>query len=324
VALEAKDSYVVLAPEEVPARVTGKMRHEAGSREELPAVGDWVAIRRTEDGAAMIHALLPRSSSFTRKAAGVTTEVQVVAANIDSIFVLWSLEHGPNLRGIERYMTVAWQSGALPVVVLTKSDLIEDIAGVLEEVERIAPGASVHAISAINGDGVDELRVHIEGNRTVAMLGSSGAGKSTLINALIGEELMKVQDVRHDGKGRHTTSHRQLIPLDEGGALIDTPGMRELQLWNSEEGIESEFQDIASLAEACRFDDCAHESEPGCAVKEAIETGELSPERFGSYRKQLRELAALARKQDKRLAHEEARKWKSLNKAMREKERMQW
>jgi ribosome biogenesis GTPase / thiamine phosphate phosphatase len=325
VAMEATSQHVVLAPDALTAQISGKLMHRAVTRDELPAVGDWVALRRPAgDGVATIEALLPRASAFTRKVAGVATDVQIVAANIDVVLVLASLEHGPNLRGIERYLTLAWQSGAVPVVVLTKSDLCDDVPRWLEDVGAIAPGAPVHALSAVTGDGVDDVRAHALGNRTLALLGPSGVGKSTLVNALLGEDHMRVQEIRDDGKGRHTTTHRELIPLPEGGALIDTPGMRELQLWDSDEGIEMAFEDIAALALECKFRDCAHEQEPGCAVKAAVKSGDLPAERLASYRKQLRELAALARKQDKRLASLETKRWKGIHREARARSRERW
>jgi ribosome biogenesis GTPase / thiamine phosphate phosphatase len=326
VAVETKGSYSVLAPDALTARVSGKLRHQANSKDELPAVGDWVALRPAGgDGDAIIEALLPRFSAFVRKVAGFETEAQVVAANIDVVFVLASVENEPNLRSIERYLTVAWQSGSVPVVVLTKSDVSEDVAGALEAVEGVAPGVAVHAVSAFSGDGLNDLAGHLGPGRTIALLGPSGAGKSTLVNALTGAQLMKVQEVRdYDGKGRHTTTHRELVPLQSGGALIDTPGMRELQLWDSDEGIESTFQDITELASRCKFHDCAHDGEPGCAVKEALQEGALPAERFASFRKQQRELAAIARKKDKRLASLETKKWKKIHREARTRSRERW
>jgi ribosome biogenesis GTPase len=326
IATEMKGGYTALTPAPVVARVSGRLRHEAGGRDELPAVGDWVALRLSDgDGESVIEAVLPRRSAFVRKVAGFETEAQVVAANIDVTFVVAPIEHEPNLRSLERYLTVAWQSGSIPVVVLTKSDLADDVPAVLESVEAIAPGASVHAVSAFTGEGMQELTAHVGSERTVALLGPSGAGKSTLVNALAGETLMKVQEVRdYDGKGRHTTTHRELIALPGGGALIDTPGMRELQLWDSDEGIGSTFSDITELASACKFHDCAHEEEPGCAVKAALDSGELPAERLASYRKQQRELAAIARKKDKRLASEETKKWKKIHREARSRSRDRW
>ena len=326
IAVEATGVYTALMPEPTPARVSGCFRHHARDREELPAVGDWVALRPPEgDGDAVIEAVLPRSSAFVRKVAGFATEAQVMAANIDVVFVLASVEYEPNLRSIERYLTAAWQSGATPVVVLTKIDVSEDVAGALEAVAAVAPGVTVHAVSAFTGEGMNDLAQHVGPGTTIALLGSSGAGKSTLVNALAGKQLMKVQEVRDfDGKGKHTTTHRELVALPGGGALIDTPGLRELQLWSSDEGIDATFADVTGLATQCRFHDCAHDEEPGCAVKEALSSGELTPERFASFRKQQRELAAIARKRDKRLASEETKRWKRIHKEARARSRDRW
>lgn len=326
VAIEAQGSYTVMAERPLAARLSGKFRHDSHTREELPSVGDWVALRPGADGdTGTIEAVLPRSSAFVRKVAGFETEAQVVAANVDLVFVVAPIEHAVNLRSIERYLTISWQSGSVPVVVLTKSDVCEDVAGALSAVEAIAPGVDVHAVSAVTGEGLRELASIIDGGRTVALLGPSGAGKSTLVNALVGAHVMAVQEVRDfDGKGRHTTTHRELIPLPAGGALIDTPGMRELQLWDADEGIEATFGDIAELAGACRFDDCAHESEPGCAVKRAVADGDLPAERLASYRKQLRELAAIARKRDKRLSSLESKKWRKVHREAKVIARERW
>jgi len=320
---EHRGSYRALTDHgEIDALVTGKMSYEATGRADLPTVGDWVQVEMVDEYQAVIREIEQRRSAFVRKVAGFESEAQLLAANVDVVFVVEPLDPGPNVRRIERYLTVAWESGALAAVVLTKSDIAEDVAASLAVVESSAPGVAVHAVSAITGDGVDAVRALIGGGSTATLLGSSGAGKSSLINALVGAHVMTTNAVRWDGKGRHTTTHRQLIALPNGGAVIDTPGMRELQLWEGEGGIDRAFADIAALADRCRFNDCAHDREPGCGVRTALASGELSQGRFDSYRKQLRELAAIARKKDKRLANEEAKRWKQITKEMRGKARV--
>ena len=245
-----------------------------------------------------------------------------MATNIDIVFLASALDQDMNVRRTERYLTMAWESGAVPVIVMTKSDLCEDLAYAYEEFAAIAPGVSIHAVSSLEGEGFDELAPYLSGNKTVAVLGSSGVGKSSLINRLYGEELLAVRGIRDDGKGRHTTTHRQLVALPGGGLIIDTPGMRELQLWEADGGIDQAFDDIAELAGECKFRDCAHETEPGCAVLAAIESGELEESRLASYRKLLRELAALERKRDKRLASEQSKKWRALHREGRARARL--
>lgn len=322
-AIEHRRGYSVLVPgAELDAEVPGKMRRQATLSSELPAVGDWVALRRLPgEDRGVIEAVLPRRSKFSRKVAGFDVDEQVVAANVDIVFLVSALNQDLNLRRIERYLTLAWDSGAQPVIVLTKSDLLDDVARAVGEVAEIAPGVPVHAISNETGDGLDEIATYLDGVPTIALMGSSGVGKSSLINRLAGDDVMKVADIRWDGKGRHTTSHRELIRLPQGAWMIDTPGMRELQLWDATEGLETAFADIVELAAECKFNDCEHDSEPDCAVKEAIASGRLDAERFASYQKQLREMAALARKIDKRLANAEAKKWKQLNKDARARSR---
>ena len=246
VAVEHRSEYVVYSQHgELRAELTGRLRHD----DEHPAVGDWVAVAaRADEGRATIHAVLPRRSAFVRKVAWAETKPQVVAANVDVAFVVAGLDLNFNVRRIERYLTLAWESGAQPVVLLTKADLCDDVESRVYEVESVAFGVPVHAVSAPHGDGVDTVRSYVPPGRTAALLGSSGVGKSTLVNALVGAELLAVREIREDGRGRHTTSHRQLVPLPEGGLVLDTPGMRELQLWDADSGIEAAFQDLESLA----------------------------------------------------------------------------
>ena len=314
VAVEHRRSYEVFSEAgSLAAEITGRMRHDAVLRTELPAVGDWVAVRILPgEPKAVIESVLPRRSSFSRDVAGLTTEEQVLAANIDKLFIVAGLDGDLNLRRLERFLTLAWESGALPIVVLTKTDKCADLEVVLRDVASIAPGVDIHPVCALDGSGMEGIERHLDGAPTIALLGSSGVGKSTLINRLLHEEVMTTDEVRWDGRGKHTTSHRQLIPLPGGGAVIDTPGLRELRLWDAEEGIESSFRDIAELAIGCRFGDCTHDHEPGCAVLEAIEDGNLEPERLTGYRKLSRELAALERKKDIHLAREHNRRWKRL------------
>lgn len=314
VAAEHRGAYTLItAGGELTGKVAGRLLHEALPAN-LPAVGDWVAIAaRPQEEAATIYGVLARRTALSRQVAGRTTEEQVLAANVDLVFVVAALNEDFNVRRIERYLTIVWESGAVPVVVLNKTDLCDDVAGALEQTSASAPGADVVVTSAVS-DSVSELTRYTAAGRTVAFVGSSGVGKSTLINALVGRDLMTVRDIRLDGKGRHTTTHRQLIPLEGRGAVIDSPGMRELQLWDADAGIESTFDDIVAFAAACRFSDCSHTHEPECAVKQALEDGELDPARWASYKKQRAELNALARRRDKRLAAEEARRWKLLTK----------
>lgn len=272
--------------------------------------GDWVAIgagQRPADRPA-VTAILPRRSAFVRDQSGARTQPQVVAANVDVVFIVESLDTGINVGRIERYLTLGWQSGALPVVVLTKSDrcLPEVTADSIARVGAVALGAEVHAVSAASGAGIHRLSAHLGPGRTTALLGLSGAGKSTLVNRLAGTELMATAAVRGDGKGRHTTTHRQLLVLPGGGLLIDTPGMRALGLWDADQGLAQTFADVDSLVGACRFSDCLHISEPDCAVLGAVDAGALSPSRLASWRTLQGELHSLAARQRDRAAREDS------------------
>ncbi|HMI98619.1 MAG TPA: ribosome small subunit-dependent GTPase A [Gaiellaceae bacterium] len=276
--------------------------------DELPAVGDWVAVRPVPgEKKAVIEAVLPRRTAFTRKEAGQRTMTQVVAANVDTVFVVTAFGFDLNPRRLERYLTAAWDSGSNPVIVVNKLDIAEDPEAELVEVEPVLMGVPVHSVSAVSGEGLDGLDPYLGLGRTIALLGSSGVGKSTLVNRFAGREVLVTAETSSGGRGRHTTSHRELVPLPSGAVLLDTPGMRELQLWAGEEVLDTTFGEISELAAKCRFSDCAHEEEPGCAVREALSNGTLAAERFTSYRKLQRELRALEIRKDNRL-RSEARK----------------
>jgi ribosome biogenesis GTPase len=301
---------------ELLADVAGKLRHEAVSRADLPVVGDWVVIQpRPDEGKGTIHAVLPRQSKFVRKAAGSRTEEQVVGANIDTVFLVTSLNQDFNLRRLERYLVVALESGASPVIVLSKADLSDRVDRWLEEIKMMAKDVPVHAISVIKREGLDELKPYFRPGETVALLGSSGVGKSTLINYLTGHDIQKVKEVReHDGRGQHTTTHRELILLpQQGGLVLDTPGMRELQLWDGEESLQLAFDDIEALAGSCYFSDCRHKDEPRCAVREALTEGKLDAARYQSYEKLQKELKHVVLKQDINAQITEKKKWKKLS-----------
>ena len=323
VSIQHRGAYDVLTAEgELRCDVAGRLYDEAASPADLPAVGDWVAVAaRPEEAAGTVQAVLARRTKFSRKTAWQASEEQVLAANVDVALIVTSLNEDMNLRRLERYLTLAWESGATPVLVLTKADLADDVPAVVAEVESVAFGAAVHAISSVTGEGLDELRAHLRPGVTAALLGSSGVGKSTLVNTLVGEELLETREIREDGKGRHTTTRRELIQLPGGALVIDTPGMREVQLWIADDGLEEAFSDVTELFEHCRFSDCAHESEPGCAVKEAIANGTLAPERWESYLKLQRELAHLDRRLDKRAQAEERKRWRALSTFAREASR---
>jgi ribosome biogenesis GTPase len=318
---EHRERYAIIGTKgELSAKVAGKMIHAAGSRADFPAVGDWVCFDGGPGGGeAVIHAVLPRRSKFSRKVAMTKTEEQVVAANVDTVFLVSALGGGLNPRRVERYVTLAWESGASPVIVLNKADLCADIAARISDVEGVAHGIPVLVVSALMGEGLDEVRSHVARGKTSAFLGSSGVGKSSVINRLVGEDLLEVGEVRAwDGKGRHITTTRELVILPSGGMIIDTPGMREIQLWGDEKSLGGSFEDVEDLARQCRFRDCSHKSEPGCAVKEAIEAGSLDGARLKSYLKLQRELESLAVRKDQRARLHEKSKWKKIAKWSRQ------
>ena len=290
------------------AAVGRHLRHDGAT---MPAVGDWVSVLKSEPVGAILG-VVERRTVFARKAPGTETRVQVLAANVDVAFVV-AAATDVNVRRIERYLTVAWQSGAVPIVLLTKADIAESPDELRAELEAVAIGTPVIVTSAVTGDGIDEILRELQPARTGVLLGPSGAGKSTLINRIVGSDLMRTRLIHRSGEGRHMTSHRQLVQLPQGGMIIDTPGLREAQLWEGEEALVNVFQDIEELALTCRFTDCAHATEPGCAIKAALEAGTLDAERFRSYRKLQKELRAVAAKTDARIRLEERKKWKQIS-----------
>ena len=309
------------------AEVSGRFRHEAKTAAEFPAVGDWVGVESTAATAgavargfsrAIIHLRLERRSTVSRAAAGRAVAEQVVAANVDVIFLVTALTEDLNTRRLERYLTMVWDAGAVPVVLLNKADLCEDPAGASESVRARLPMIDVVAVSALHDAGLDALAPYLRPAQTVALLGSSGVGKSTLVNRLLGAETLRIGAVSEaDGKGRHTTTARQLVELPGGALLIDTPGMREIQWWGDESAVAGAFDDIGALAAGCRFGNCAHGGEPGCAVRDAVESGRLDADRLESFQRLGREAAFEERKRDKAAASEARRRWKQVHMAQR-------
>ena len=284
-----------------------------------PCVGDWLALRRWPDGRFSAESVLPRRTAFVR--AAVTPGVshgQVLAANVHRVVVVEGLHPEPDLGRIERFLALAWESGATPLVVLTKADLVPDAEAVRSEVAAAAPGVDVVFVSSTTGDGIESMRPYVEPGRTLAFLGPSGAGKSTLTNALAGSDVMFTRELRADGKGRHTTVHRELVVLPGGGLIVDTPGLRSVGLTDVSESLELVFAEVEALAEDCRFADCQHSTEPGCAVLAALDSGELPERRLESYRKLLREARWMAMRHDARLRSEERAKWKRVHKEIRQ------
>ena len=315
VAIQHRGAYDLIHEE-------GEQRASAANRlvreEGLPAVGDWIGIDLTSN---LIEALLPRRTSISRKEVWQATREQVLAANVDIAFLVQALPLDFNLRRLERYLAMAWESGAQPIVLLTKTDLVDDVQRYLDEVDTVTLGSCpVHAVSARTGDGLDELREWLQLNKTAVLLGSSGVGKSTIVNALVGEELLATKEVREDDQmGRHTTTRRELILVPSGGVVLDTPGIRELQLWDAD--LEQTFGDVEEIGRRCRFSDCNHDREPGCAIREALADGSLASDRWQSYVKLQRELEAIEARRNHLLRQERVREYKIRARANRPKKK---
>lgn len=319
-----RGGHLNLATAQGPLRARLAPVFRGASATQVPTVGDWVAVGDERlDGLPVVDALLPRRSAIVRRAPeDRAADAQVLAANVDVAFIVAALDAADDGRGVlqrrlDRYVALVWDSGATPVVVLSKADRVADPASVAAAVAAATPGVEVIATSARTGAAVDDVAAHLGPGVTAVLLGMSGAGKSTLANRLLGRDALATQDVRRDDRGRHTTTARQLVVVPGGGVLIDTPGLRELGLWEAEEGLADAFADVEELAAGCRFNDCGHEREPGCAVREALASGDLDPERWDSYLTLRAEQEALARRRDARLRAEEQRRWKAINRSLR-------
>jgi len=322
---EQRDGYRVLTQDgERRAIAAGRLHHESRDPDALPAVGDWVTAHLPADGGpCVVHAVLPRRTALLRKQAGRTATAQVVAANVDVVLLVTSLNADLEPRRVERYLAAIWESGADPVLLLNKADLCEDPAAVTADLDSVALGVPVHVLSAARGEGLAALDPYLRPARTLAVVGSSGVGKSTLINALAGDDLQVVRGIREaDDRGRHTTTARRLLRLPDGALLVDTPGMREFALWDAEEGLDGAFEDVTALEDACRFRDCGHASEPGCAIRAAVDAGDLDAERVEAWRKLGREMAFLRAKQSRRAALEQRRGFRRQGKIHRQAAQM--
>jgi len=304
---------------DISAKAAGRLYHAPFRQTELPAVGDWVVVDDTDArGKATIRGVLPRKSTFSRKVAGKNSNEQVMATNLDTVWIVSTFGTDLNPARLERYVALVVESGAKPVIILAKADLVEFTEPIIEFLQDRIHDVPIYAISAKGQIGLSNLHQYIAPGQTIALLGSSGVGKSTLINHFVGHELLHTAEVREkDGKGRHTTTHRELIFLPTGGCLIDTPGMRELQLWRRDDNLDKSFADIDEFASACRFSDCSHETEPGCAVMEAVKNGDISEERINNYKKLKKELTYLERKTDVGADRAERERWKVVSKEQR-------
>lgn len=326
---EYKGLYKVATEEDVLlSNVSGKIIYNAIDKSSYPAVGDWVAIDRknNDEGNGIINGVLDRRSKISRKVAGQEIDEQVIASNINTIFICMSANNDFNLRRLERYISIAWNSGALPVVVLTKEDLCGEIDVLIGKVKEVAIGIDIVCVSSLTGKGIGDVYKYIRPGETVVFIGSSGVGKSSLINSIIGEERLKVNDIRaDDDKGKHTTTNRELIVLPEGGIVIDTPGMREIQILDDVDDIDDTFSDIVELSKKCKFSDCKHKTEPGCAIKAAVQSGQLSLKRLENYNKLKKEAEYISRKLDMKAQSENKKKWININKEIRaNKKRIQY
>ena len=319
VAEEQRGSYQIVGEAGAwRAELAGRWRHQmAGDGSVAPCTGDWVMARvpppGDDDSPALVHRVLMRRTKFSRKEAGNRTAEQIIASNVDTIFLVQSLNRDLNPRRLERYLALLWESGAEPVVVLSKADLCAEPGPLVEIARAAARGVSVHVTSAVAAGGLDPLAPYLGEGHTVALVGSSGVGKSSIVNRLVGEDVMRVKEIREDQRGRHTTTSRHLVMLPGGGMLLDTPGMRTVLMWEGEEGLAHTFQDIEELAARCRFRDCGHGTEPGCAVQTALESGTLDAGRFQNYRKVGREIRHEAMKTDVKLRIEENRRWRRIH-----------